>query len=46
MNGIQIESVKSATCASSTCDEIKKVFIRRGVLRRADKAATPVRLAA
>jgi hypothetical protein len=46
MNGIQIESVKSATGASSTCDENNEVFFSRGVLRRSDKAAAPVRLAA
>jgi hypothetical protein len=46
MNGIQIESVKSATGASSTCDEINESFFSRGVLRRSDKAAASVRLAA
>ncbi|CAN7727081.1 hypothetical protein LJR260_005932 [Variovorax paradoxus] len=46
MNGIQIESVKSATGASSTCDEINEIFFNRGVLRRSGKAAAPVRLAA
>ena len=46
MNGIQIESIKSATGAFSTCDEINEIFFSQGVLRRSDKEAAPVRLAA
>lgn len=45
-DGIQIESIKSATGASLICDEINAIFFSRGVLRRSGKATAPVRLAA
>ena len=46
MNGIQIESVKSATGSYSTCDKINEIFFSQGVLRRSGKATAPARLAA
>jgi len=46
MNGIQIEGVKSAARAFSTCEEINEIFFSQGVLRRSGKATAPARLAA
>ncbi|MDP9928050.1 hypothetical protein [Variovorax paradoxus] len=46
MNGIQIESIKSASGASVTCEEINEIFFSQGVLRRSGKATAPARLAA
>ena len=46
MKGIQIESIKSASGASLTCKETNEILFSQGALRRSDKAAARVRLAA